>query len=152
MKKYLLLACFLAASSLVASPLCPIATGENYAYYELVATVNTTGQNPATWYPLLEIKDIASGGYKSIQFFLTISEFPSSENIKDKGSLYSYIGHNMGGNPVFYKDGSVALRSGVGDFLVVDAPIIGTSTAVSIYGVSLPPGTVKMNVSAYLIK
>ena len=50
------------------------------------------------------------------------------------------------------KDGAVALRAGVGDFLVVDAPIIGTSTAVSIYGVYLPPGTVKMNVSAYLIK
>ena len=152
MKKHLLIAYFIAVSSLVAVPISPKATGENYAYYEFVATVNTTGQNPASWYPLLEVKDIVSGGYKTIEVFATIAEFPPSENIKDKGAMYAYIGHNMGGTSVFYKDGSVALRSGVGDFSVVDAPVIGTSLGVSIYGVSLPPGAVKIKVSAYLIK
>ena len=146
------LAAFLiAANSLMASPV-PKATGDNFSYYETFVTVNTTGQTPATWYQLFEMKDIPAGGYKTVHVFFSISDFPQLENITDKGNMYAYVGHNIGGNLVFYKDGSLAIRNGGGDFLVLEAPIIGTGIGVSIYGVSLPPGTVKMKVSAYLIK
>lgn len=130
----------------------PLVHGDNFSYYEAYTTTQSEGLK-STIVDLAELKDIPTAGYKSIRVFFSIYDFPKlEENSNTFPNINVSACHDLPGGSTPYKTEQIAVRTGVGQFCLLEAPVIGTKIRVLITGLNIPEGKVKIATTVYLLK